>query len=135
MQAYPVAQRGEQSNLDLAAMKRDYTQLRWRNITPTDMDGYVEFGGELFVFFDLKSKGATILYGQELSFTRLVDSLKTRAVFIVADHDTPFGEEILADKAVVTRWYERGQWHTPSTTTTLLEFIDGIVPVHFCMSR
>ena len=56
-----------------------------RKITPTDIDYFVESKGH-FLFFEMKTKGQKMPYGQELAFTRLLSALYGRAVLMIVSH-------------------------------------------------
>jgi hypothetical protein len=47
--------------------------IRRRGITPTDIDGFIEYGGELFIFFEGKCEGVTMLEGQKSAYKSLID--------------------------------------------------------------
>ena len=46
-------ERGVIHNRERGAQIRDYSGLRFGNITPTDIDGFMDFGGRVFVVFEL----------------------------------------------------------------------------------
>ena len=46
---------------------------RRRGITPTDIDGFIEYGGELFIFFEGKCAGVQMLAGQKSAYKSIVD--------------------------------------------------------------
>lgn len=45
----------------------DYSKLCWGKITPTDIDGAIDFGGRLFILID----SALRLYAPDLSYPDL----------------------------------------------------------------
>lgn len=63
--------RGRIRNREFALVERDFSGLRWEKITPTDIDGFVEFGNRLFVFIEGKHPGAQFSGGQKLALQRL----------------------------------------------------------------
>lgn len=56
-----------------------------RKITPTDIDYMTECNGH-FLFFEMKTEGASMPYGQQLAFERLLLSLPNRAVLMLVTH-------------------------------------------------
>lgn len=105
----------------------DYSQLRYGNITPTDVDGLLDFGNRLFVFVELKYGNAQMPYGQQLALTRVVDAITTvPAYLLLAHHQTPQGAPIAAHNALVSSYYMRGRWLTPRTSINLLQAIECI---------
>ena len=53
--------RGKIGNRRRALQIRDFTGLRWGNITPTDIDALIDFGDKVFVFIEVKKKGLLFL--------------------------------------------------------------------------
>lgn len=115
-----------------AAQLRDYSGFNLpRKITPTDIDGFIEFNGQLFVFFELKHSGAPeMTWGQRTALERLCDSVqseKTESVLFIAQHSHPAQEDIAAKDAVVVRVRHQGKWVTPSCRLTLLDAVQKSV--------
>lgn len=87
-----------------------------RTVTPTDIDGYIEVGGEAFVLFELKHHGKMPV-GQRKALTRLADAIEESGrdvVVFLAEHQTPEGEDVVAKDAEVTGIYlgsrYNGRW-------------------------
>lgn len=121
--------RGKMYNYERYTQVKDFSGLVFeRNISPTDIDGLLDFGNEIFVFIELKCKGGGMTYGQQLAFTRLVDNMEKagkEAVLIVASHNTDKNEEIDCKNALVTTRYRKGEWTFPlNTGRTLRNDID-----------
>ena len=76
----------------------DFRGLRYGKITPTDVDGAIDFDGRLFIFVEAKFVGTPIGRGQELFLERVVDALELRPVryafAIIADHCHPSNEDV-----------------------------------------
>jgi hypothetical protein len=69
-----------------------------RNIRPTDIDGCLEFGGNLFIFIETKKVGNGFLTGQESCHRRICEKLAKAgcyAAIIMTEHDTNFDEDII----------------------------------------
>jgi hypothetical protein len=122
--------RGKIKHHDRALQLRDYSGLNYGKITPSDIDGILEFSDRLFVLMEFKSFGAPFELGQRLCFERLVHAIaysKRKAVALLAEHDTAIGEEIDCAKAIVKEFFEGGQWHkrkNDGRQVTVREFID-----------
>lgn len=117
-------QRGEIRNRQFVAVN-DFSGLRWDAITPTDLDGLIDFGNQLFVFIELKFKGAPLPNGQRLALERVVDAIeRVPTIAIVAYHETPAGMDIDAARAVVTAYRWRRRWHLPRRAIFLKDAID-----------
>lgn len=109
----------------------NYSGLRFGSITPTDLDGLLEFYDQAWVGIELKLEGVEIQRGQELAFERATDDWQKSgkpALFIVADHaeyDTE--KEIDAANATIRKYRSRRRWITPTKTITVRELIDAFI--------
>lgn len=112
---YTEENRGHFQNIHRAKQVIEFSDLRYGNITPTDIDGFFERHNEVFVFFELKKRGAELPSGQKLALTRLVDNLREtgkKAVLFVAVHDVDDCDEtVIAADAEVQGIYFNGAWH------------------------
>lgn len=82
--------------------------------TPTDIDGYLEYHGRVYVFYEYKLKGTPMPEGQTLAYTHLVDALRTagkKAVLFLCEHtDYDPKLNVSGKDALVTRYYSSGKW-------------------------
>lgn len=104
--------RGAIRNTEYAGQLRDFSGLRYGNITPTDMDALIEYHDRCYVLAETKYKGAAVPDGQLLALTRLVNDLKKPAVLFITSHTTPPGVMIDMANTTVERVYFRGKWQT-----------------------
>ena len=108
----------------IATQERDYSGLRYGRITPTDVDGLLDFQDKVWVVFELKRAGNNMPYGQRLALERLVDDLAGQkpAVGFVAEHN---GAGVIdAALAVVVKMRWKGQWRDDNRGLTLAESIN-----------
>lgn len=111
----------------------DFSGLKIGTITPTDIDGLIEYKNKLYLFFELKLIGVSLPYGQELALTRLIDSLNKPAILFVAEHATPANEDIAAAGCVILKYYYAKEWHEPKRVMTLH---DGVFEfIHYIESK
>ena len=103
-----MTERGEIYNRHRAAQLRDFSGLRFENITPTDIDGLIEYKNQLFIFMETKRKGTTLPRGQELAFERLVDAIDKPSILLVSEHE--YEGDIDMAKTIVVRVYFRRRW-------------------------
>lgn len=108
--------RGVIRNRSLAMQIRDFSGLAYGKITPTDIDGFLEFGDRLFIFIEGKRDGTPLSYGQTLALARLADAChippRRYATAIIVDH--PSGEsDIDYATATVRTWRWGGEWRKP----------------------
>ena len=108
--------RGKINNRRRAAQLRDFSGLRFDNITPTDIDLYLDFQDRLHVFVEFKFGDAQIMRGQELALERLVNGMNCEsrtAIAMIAQHNHPPHEDIDAANTIVTRLYNGNGWLKP----------------------
>lgn len=127
--------RGAVFNPGRASQLRDYRGLRFGKITPTDIDGLIEYKDKGYVLFELKYGDTQLPWGQRIAFERLVrDIQKCKPILgIIATHWTPEGEDIDAAAAKVDELWYRGRKIPPSfpgqtirdATTKFLNALDA----------
>lgn len=125
--------RGEIRNRERAQQIINYRDLRYPGrtyagvITPTDFDGVLDFGGELFIYLEFKLKGAPFPHGQRLAMTnqcKAVTDSKRRAYALVCEHDTEPHEDIMAGDCSVRELWIDGEWREPTRPITCKEAVD-----------
>jgi hypothetical protein len=99
---------------------------------PTDIDGFIEYDGKLFINFEGKYKGVEMKYGQRLSFEHLVQSHKRggdTAFVLLYEHTTPTDEDVIVKNQIVTMVYSTKDltWKTPTRQITVQEAINLII--------
>ena len=118
---YDDANRGKIQNRLRSQQIIDFSGIRYKNITPTDIDGFFEKAGKAFVFYEYKLQGAEIPKGQELALTRIVDGLstagKTAVLFICRHNEINPVNDIKAANAIVEKIYWQGKWHKGKNKT------------------
>ncbi len=103
--------RGRIRDRDRAAQIRDFTGIRLGNITPTDVDGLIEYRDKLFILFELKFQDNELPGGQRLALERLVNAINKPAIVFIGRHMQNIGDDISAAEATVTEYFWRGKWH------------------------
>ena len=132
MLEYALNQRGVIQNRARKQQIADMSGLRFNKITPTDLDGFIDFDNRLFVFIEGKFIGTPVLYGQGLSIDRLCDACHTPpkryAYAIIADHHHPTGEDIDFSSMTVRTIRQNQRWTPPMyRTLTVRQAIDRMV--------
>ena len=112
-------QRGRIIHRERAKQLRDFRGLRFRNITPTDIDGLIEYQNKAYIFIEVKCVGVELPYGQKLALERLCDDLqKTKpTIIIVCQHNTPSETDIDVAIAGVVAYRTNGMWRNISGIT------------------
>lgn len=97
-------------------------------VGPMDIDGFVEFGGEMFIFYEVKLQGAPLPFGQRLAYKHVVDAIVEAgkyAVVIVCDHDVyDCDNDVVLKDTLVRETYFGDVWqqvhhrHTAKEATT-----------------
>lgn len=104
----------------------DFSGLTFGKITPTDLDAFMDFNNQLFVFVESKHGGAPMQYGQRLAIERLCDAChkppQRYAVAFVTRHDGSGDIDMAQTKVTQYRW--NGKWMTPKVSDAPL--IDGV---------
>jgi len=93
---------------------KDFSGLSFGAISPTDIDGFLDFGNKVFIFFELKYKHPHLPRGQELALERLCDACQSsdrEAYLIVAIHNAQATERIDVARAEVNKMRWRGKWY------------------------
>ena len=114
---YTTQQRGVIQNRARKQQIADMSGLRFNKITPTDLDGFLDFDNRLFVFIEGKFIATPVLYGQQLAIDRLCDACHQPplryAFAIIADHHHPADEDIDFSSMTVRTTRQNGKWSAP----------------------
>lgn len=116
--------RGEIYNPGQVGQLRDYSGLLFGNITPTDIDGIIEYKNIGYVIIELKYAEAKIPFGQKLALERLTDDLQRSGkptVCLIATHKTSESGIIDVANSLVREYRYKGKWLHLNLTTA--EFI------------
>ena len=101
--------------------------MRFGSITPTDVDGFVEFRDQLFVLIETKVEGQELPDGQRKALERECDAVRETgrmSTVLVVEHDTPPDKDIDVAACAVREYRYEGHWHTPIKPTTCKQAID-----------
>lgn len=126
-------ERGIIQNRSFGKQIVDFKGLRWGKITPTDIDGFLDFGNRHFFLIELKYNGAQLKRGQELAFERMIDNWNIKgktvhAALIVASHNNAPPMDIDAAAAMVSKVYFGSPvgWREPNKPINLRDCIQFI---------
>lgn len=127
-----MAERGVIRNRQFAQQIRDFSGLRFGSITPTDIDGFVEFQDRLFIFIESKFGNSEPPRGQMLALERLCDACEQhghrRSVVLMLKHSilADSGLDIDFGRLLVSRYRLCGKWRVPKSDTTCREAIERL---------
>jgi len=120
--------RGQIIYRDRAKQIRDFSGLIFDTITPTDIDGFIEYHGQAYIFIELKLAGTESPFGQKLALERLIDDLRQTkpALCLIAEHNTTNPDEAIdAAKAIVVQYRQsNAQWREPREIYTVRQMIE-----------
>lgn len=99
----------------------------YRNVWPTDIDGYIQLDVEnLFFLLELKFKGG-MKYGQQSALTKLADAVGENCYVLLAEHDDADpSKPIMVRRAVVKRIY-RGRMGWLDWDRSVKETVEAII--------
>jgi len=125
-------QRGKINYPDRARQINDFSNMVYDGgITPTDIDGLIEYDDKCFIFFELKLDDAPLPGGQKKALVRLIDDLSKPSILIVAWHNVEDPSiDIDVSLAVVSCYYYCGKWYTRKHTITLRGLVDIFLKEH-----
>jgi hypothetical protein len=97
-----------------AKQLRDFSGLQFGKITPTDIDGFIEYKNKCYVIMEAKYITGKHSYGQTLALERLCDDLeKTKPTLLIfARHTTEVNQDVDYSTCDVERYRYKGAWHT-----------------------
>ena len=129
---YATQQRGVIQNRARKQQIADMSGLRFQKITPTDLDGFLDFDNRLFVFIEGKFIATPVLFGQQLAIDRLCDACHYAphrySFAIIADHHHPSDEDIDFANMTVRSIRQNGKWSAPmNRSLTVRAAIDRMV--------
>jgi hypothetical protein len=101
------------NNKQYMSQVRNFNGLSYGKISPTDIDGFLEYRNQLFVFIETKYGNTDLPTGQRIALTRLCDAVASsgkRAVLLVVRHEFAPDEDIMVAQCAVERYYLEGKW-------------------------
>ena len=108
----------------------DYSGLLFDNITPSDIDGIIEWHDGKYAILEYKYKTAQMPFGQKLLLERMANDLYhsgKEVVVLVAKHEEEdCNKEVDAAKCIVRELYipTEGVWRKPKSEFSVLEICD-----------
>ncbi len=125
--------RGKIRNREQSGQVRDFSKLRFGNVTPTDIDGYLEFLNRVFIYLELKYRGYPMPMGQRVALERGCKRIQDGggdAYVLVAKHFSPPDEDIDASELPLTHLFHKGRWESVDCPCSVREAIIHILDTH-----
>jgi len=107
-----MSERGEIRNNEYARPLVLYKGMRWENITPTDIDGCIDFQDKVFIFFEVKHGKTKLTIGQKILLERLVKRINKSGAYgyaLICRHHID-GDVFL--KNCIVHDVFNGEWHS-----------------------
>lgn len=112
----------------------DLTGLRFGNIYPTDIDGFLEIRNKLFIFIETKFGDAPIPAGQETALVNLADAIHNPdknkfAYVLLVSHDCL--DTIDVANGWVTKYRANGKWiDVADLGYSAYDFVYNLIDLH-----
>lgn len=123
-----MVERGVIAHRDRAKQIVDFSGLRFGNITPTDIDGLIEYQNRCFLLLEFKHYSRPDMpAGQRVALERLALRLSKPTLLLLALHYTELGEDIDAASCTVHRYFWGGEWCMPESIVYVEEAARGFI--------
>lgn len=123
---YDDSNRGKIQYQDHARQLLIYEGMTFGRITPTDIDGVIEYHDEAVILYECKHADAEIPRGQKIALVRIIDDLQAankEAILLICEHHIARGDIRLAN-TIVREVYYKGSFHVPHNRTTAKEMTE-----------
>jgi hypothetical protein len=112
---------------------KDFSGMRIGNITPTDIDAFIEYKNKCFIVIELKSENSMLSFGQKLAFERMIKSFDKPSIFILCEHTThDSSDDIPVSLSKVIKvftkkwgWQEIEHYNLIDLVNKYIEYIDS----------
>lgn len=121
-----MADRGVIRNLAFTRQRADFSGLRFGTITPTDIDGLIEFEGRCCIFMETKHGDADLPRGQRLALERNCDRWGSAGIVLVM-RNTNTGNTNPTYKIAalpVVEYRHESQWRAVDGKATCREWVE-----------
>ena len=122
-----MTERGEIRNRKEASRLRSYKSLQFGKITPTDIDGFVEFGDKLFVIIEGKNEGVQLPFGQQLALNRLslaIHDSGRNSLLIICEHTMNEIGDVDVGLSTVRKFMYNRIWINPEQQCNVRQVIE-----------
>lgn len=97
-----------------------------RNITPTDIDGFIDYSGKAFIILEGKYMDAELPIGQRKALSNLANALDKAncpVMVIVYIHTEPIENDVVVKDCIVSQVYWNKKWHRLKNNRKVLDLI------------
>lgn len=123
--------RGEPEHRNRMRQIVNFQGMRFNNITPTDMDGFIEYHNSCYLIMEFKLSDKDVPYGQNIALIRLCNDLEKSgkpAIFMVCSHNiTNWQDDIIAKDCIVRTMYFRKKLYKVQGQYTTMQMCDRFI--------
>lgn len=127
---YDNFNRGSIQNRERKQQIIDFSGIRYGKITPTDIDGAIEYHDKAWIFFEIKHRDTPIPRGQLLALMRIADDLqksgKPTIICLCRHNVDDCSMDVQAAEIIVSNLYFDKNWHKEGNAT-LREMCDRFI--------
>jgi hypothetical protein len=101
-------------NKEFISQVKVFSGIKIGSISPTDIDGFLDFGNKLFIFIEAKYGVSSLKGGQKLALERLCDACQTdtrTSILIITNHLAE--NDIDVGNTIVQKYRYNGKWFVP----------------------
>lgn len=118
---YSSTNRGKIQFRDRSRQIIDFSGLQYGNITPTDIDGLIEYKDKAYAIIEMKHRNAQMAYGQKIAIERMVNDFtvkgKLAAAFLCEHNVDDWKNDVVAKETIVRSCYFNGKWQNDGKRT------------------
>jgi hypothetical protein len=122
--------RGQIYNRSRAKQIVNFNGLIYGSITPTDIDGHIDFHNKCAVWLELKYLNTPLKHGQRQALERAVTNSRIPSICIIGEHDLQPENDIPAHLCKMREYFYKGKWHIPKEQYTIKRMTDEFVGKH-----
>ena len=107
-----------------------FTDLRFKDITPTDIDCSVEVKNTGYIICEFKYGSSRVPHGQYLCLKRMCDDFEAAnkiSILLICEHQAEEGEDILAKDTIVREMYYQHKIYPQYAGMTLKEVWEKVI--------
>lgn len=102
--------------------------MKFGTITPTDIDGLIEYHNKYFIFIETKYKTGEVPHGQKLALERLCDATQRSgkpSLLMICTHESK--GDIDVGETIVSEYRYKYCWKIPNKTVTAFRMVKGFI--------
>lgn len=127
------SERGVYQNEDRGRQLLRFDGMQWGAITPTDIDGLIEYRNHLWIMYEAKLEGKDVPQGQRLALERFIQNAycaHRRGIAMIVEHSVKDTDKDVYLKDCKVRELittDNQVWRPPKFETTAKEITDSYI--------